>query len=81
MTCKSWFTYCEDADGIEREADVQYYVSPAEPEVNWHGSLDIESVLLDNVWVDIASMHEDILDDLLERTIEHENETSNPDNY
>ena len=67
----SWFTYVE-LDGEELDVEVNYDASPAEPDVNWPGGLDIESVIYQGKDI-FGKLTKEEVDNLLERTSEYLN--------
>ena len=67
----SWFTYVE-LDGEELDVEVNYDASPAEPDVNWPGGLDIESVIYQGKDI-FGRLTAEEVDNLLERTSEYLN--------
>ena len=71
-------TYAEVAE-VERDVIVYYDTSPAEPDVNWGGDLNIQSVECDgkDVW---SQMSTEERNDLLERLNDHENDRHDPNN-
>ena len=69
--CDSWFTYVE-LDGEELDVEVNYDASPAEPDVNWPGGLDIESVIYQGKDI-FGKLTKEEVDNLLERTSEYLN--------
>lgn len=76
---QQWETHCE-IQGFEHEVTVEYYTSPAEPDVNWPGDLDIQGVYLEDQGCQINNMTDWEFEQLEMRVNEHENERNNPDN-
>ena len=67
-----WITYVEVEERELDPVEVWYDVSPAEPDVNWGGGLDIECVMYKgNDVLDKLSSEE--LDNLIDRTSEYLN--------
>ena len=72
-------TFCE-INGIEHDVLVSYYTSPAEPDVNWAGDLEIQGVYLAGEDV-MDNMTDAELTQLVLRVNEEENERTDPSNY
>lgn len=66
----SWVTYVEVGDEELDNVEVNYDVSPAEPDVNWGGGLDILSVIHNGEDV-MDRMTTRQVEDLAERTDEY----------
>ena len=72
-------TYLE-LEGVENEVRVHYESSPDEPDVNYFGGVEINSVILmgwDVLWL----MNEAERDALYQRVYEYENDRWDPSNY
>jgi len=69
---QEWDTFCE-IQGVEHDVCVHYYTSPAEPDVNWGGDLDIQHVWLEDQGCQISNMTDEEYEQLELRVNEHEN--------
>jgi len=69
---QEWDTFC-DIQGVEHDVCVHYYTSPAEPDVNWGGDLDIQHVWLEDQGCQISNMTDEEYEQLELRVNEHEN--------
>ena len=71
-------TYVEVND-VELDVVVFYDTSPAEPDVNWGGDLNINCVESEgkDVW---SQMSVEARNDLIERVSQHENDRHDPNN-
>jgi len=67
----SWQTYAE-IQGVEHDVCVHYNTSPAEPDVDWGGDLNIQWVILEDQGCQISNMTDDEFDQLEMRVNEHE---------
>ena len=72
-------TYCE-IQGIEQDVLACYDTSPAEPDVNWPGGLDLTAVIFEDEGCVMSHMTEEEVSELESRLDEYENDRHNPDN-
>ena len=72
-------TFCE-INGIEHDVLVSYHTSPAEPDVNWAGDLEIQGVYLAGEDV-MGDMTDAELTQLVLRVNEEEDARTDPSNY
>jgi len=67
-----WDTFAE-IQGVEQDVCVHYYTSPAEPDVNSGGDLDIHGVYFEDQGCQIGNMTDDEYEQLELRLIDHVN--------
>ena len=75
----TWETYCE-IGGVECDVLVHYHSSPAEPDVNWPGGVDVQGVYFEDQGCLLTEMTDDEIEQLTMRLNEHLNDINNPDN-
>ena len=74
-----WDTYCE-VKGVECDVCVHYYTSPAEPDVNWGGDLEITGVYFEDEGDISGQMTSEEHEQLMMRLNEYENDRHDPYN-
>ena len=67
-----WDTYVTVND-VELDVCVHYYTSPAEPDVNWGGGVDITGIFFEDEGDITAKVSESEIESLYQRVEEHEN--------